>query len=117
MRNIAFAGGVEPPRREYFLAGTAQAQFAVLPPEAQRPRITAPLSGSVYALDPDIPPDRQRIRVTVAGAIQGHRLAFDDHVLGSADDPPLLLPGPGTHRLAMIDGSGRVVDKVRFLVR
>jgi penicillin-binding protein 1C len=115
-RTIAF-DGIEPPRREYFLAGTSQPRFAAIPAEAERPRITAPVSGTVYALDPDIPLNKQRIRVTVTGAVRGHLLAFDNRPAGPADQPPMLLPGPGTHRLAMLDATGRVVDSVRFAVR
>jgi len=116
-RPVSFAGGIEPPRHEYFLAGTSQTQFAATPPEAERPRITAPVAGSVYALDPDIPLDRQRIRVMTAGAVSGHRLTLDRQPLGPADAPGFILPGPGTHALAMIDPDGRIVDRLRFSVR
>ena len=116
-RPVSFANGIEPPRREYFLAGTSQPQFAATPPEAERPRITAPVAGSVYALDPDIPLDRQRIRVMTAGSVAGHRLMLDRQPLGPADAPGFILPGPGAHALAMIDAEGRTVDRLRFSVR
>lgn len=114
---VVFAGGIEPSRQEFFLKGIGQSVFAQTPAESERPRISTPVAGSVYALDPDIPIDRQQIRVAVAGAVQGHRLMLDRHPLGPADAPPLLLPGPGAHRLAMVDPGGRVVDSVRFVVR
>src|SRR3546814_10060235 len=66
-RQITLPGTREPPRREYFLRGTAQTELAAAPQTARRPRITSPVSGSVYALDPDIPIDRQRLAVTVSG--------------------------------------------------
>jgi penicillin-binding protein 1C len=116
-RAISFTGGIEPARREYFVAGTSQASFAATPPEAERPRISAPVTGSVYALDPDIPLNRQRIRVTVSGSAQGHRLLLDNHPLGPANTVPLLLPSPGEHRLAMVDTAGHIVDSARFIVR
>jgi penicillin-binding protein 1C len=116
-RPVSFAGSIEPPRREYFLTGTSQSQFAATPPEAERPRITAPVAGSVYALDPDIPLDRQRIRVMTAGAVSGHRLMLDRQPLGPADAPGFILPGPGIHALAMIDTDGRVVDRLKFAIR
>ena len=116
-RTISFANGIEPTRREYFLAGTAQTQFAATPQEAQRPRITAPAAGAVYALDPDIPLDRQRIRIMTAGAVSGHRLVLDRKALGPADAPGFVLPGPGAHQLALVDADGRTVDRLRFSVR
>jgi len=116
-RTISFAKAIEPPRREYFLTGTAQSRLAEAPAEAGRPHISAPIMGSVFALDPDIPLDRQRIRVNVAGAVAGHRLLLDKHDLGVADAPHLLLPVPGIHVLTLVDAGGRVVDQVRFSVR
>jgi len=116
-RDIVFAGGIEPPRREYFLAGTGQSSFAEKPSSAERPRIVAPVSGSIYALDPDIPLSRQRIRVSVSGASTGDQLLFDNHALGPAEDAPLLLPTPGAHLISVIDAQGQTVDRVRFVVR
>jgi penicillin-binding protein 1C len=116
-RMVAFAGAIEPPRREYFLAGTGQAGQGLAPAAARRPRIADPVSGAVYAIDPDIPIDRQRIRVGVSGAVAGHRLRLDARDLGPADAGPLLLAGPGAHRLDLIDVAGKRVDGVMFTVR
>jgi len=116
-RAIRFADAREQPRREYFLAGTAQTQLAAAPAAARRPRITTPVSGSVYALDPDIPPARQRLAVGVSGEVTGHRLLLDRRDLGAADSQPLLLPPPGTHLLRLVDLGGRTVDQVRFTIR
>src|SRR3546814_20341629 len=63
---VTLPGTREPPRREYFLRGTAQSEIAAAPQAARRPRITSPVSGSVYALDPDIPLDRQSLAVLVS---------------------------------------------------
>ncbi len=116
-RRIAFADHVEQPRREYFLRGTAQSLIASAPAEARRPRFTNPVAGSVYALDPDIPIDRQRLAIGVSGAAAAHRIMLDRRDLGPADHPPLVLPGPGAHRLKLIDLGGRVVDQILFTVR
>ena len=116
-RLVRFDNAIEPPRREWFRAGTAQARFAAPPAEAQRPRIAAPISGTVYALDPDIPPDRQRIRIDVSGAVAGLRLTLDRRDLGPADARPLIAPMPGAHLLALVDASGKAVDQVRFTIR
>ena len=116
-RPIGFVGNIEPPRTEYFLRGTGQPLFRTAPPEARRARITSPVSGSVYALDPDIPIERQRIRVLVTGAVVDHRLILDRRDIGQAQAQPLILPGPGAHRLVLRDAKGRVVDRILFTVR
>lgn len=116
-RRIAFADGIEPPRAEYFLHGTGQALVGAAPASARRPRITSPVAGSVYALDPDIPIDRQRLGIRVVGEVTGHRLRLDARDLGAADARPLVLAGPGTHRLRLLDPTGKVVDSLIFTVR
>jgi penicillin-binding protein 1C len=116
-RMIHFAGGVEPPRREWFLTGTAQSEQGAAPPESRRPRITNPVGGSVFALDPDIPVERQRMGVAVAGAVAGHRLLLDKRDIGPADARPMLLTTPGAHRLVLVDMAGKVIDGVLFTVR
>ena len=116
-RPVAFANNVEPPRQDWFLAGTAQTAQALAPAAARRPRITNPVSGSVFALDPDIPIDRQRMGVAVTGAVTGHRLTLDRTDLGNADARPQVLAGPGAHQLALLDPGGRIIDRVRFTVR
>ncbi len=116
-RPIVFADGTEPPRPEYFLPGTAQARIEYAPPAARRPRIANPVSGAVYALDPDIPLPRQRIRLTAVGAAGGERLLLDDRDVGAAASAPMVLPAPGRHRLALVDSSGRVLDRSLFTVR
>ncbi|AYJ86647.1 penicillin-binding protein 1C [Sphingomonas paeninsulae] len=116
-KRVTFAGNVEPPRSDWFLTGTGQAQQAFVPATARRPHIVNPVSGSVYAMDPDIPIDRQRLGIAVTGAVAGHRLVLDRRDLGDADARPQVLAGPGAHRLALLDPSGRVIDQVRFTVR
>ncbi|OYY78332.1 MAG: penicillin-binding protein 1C [Sphingomonas sp. 28-62-20] len=116
-RQISFGGAIEQPRREYFLVGTGQTRIAGAPDTARRPRITNPVAGSVYALDPDIPIGRQKLAIGVSGATAAHRLELDTKDLGAADGHPLLLAGPGRHRLRLIDLSGRVVDQVIFTMR
>jgi len=116
-RQIALPGTREPPRREYFIRGTGQAEMAAAPAASRRPRITSPVSGSVYALDPDIPLDRQRLAVAVSGEVTGYRLILDKRPLGDADAGQQILPRPGSHMLALVDPGGRMVDRVRFTVR
>ena len=116
-RGVAFAEAIEPARSDYFLRGTAQARIGSAPATARRPRIVSPVAGTVYALDPDIPVDRQRIRIATVGAVSGERLQLDNRDLGLADAAPAVLPGPGQHRLALVDNGGRVLDRSLFTVR
>lgn len=116
-RQIAFAGGLEQPRREYFLAGTGMNRIAAAPSTSRRARIVSPVSGSVYALDPDIPLDRQRMAIAVSGEVTDHWLRLDGRNLGAADARPMVLAGPGAHQLQLIAPGGRVVDQIRFTVR
>ena len=114
---IAFDGAIEQPRREYFLAGTGMTRIAAAPAGSRRARIVSPVSGSVYALDPDIPIERQRMAIVVTGEVMGHRLQLDGRNLGGADARPMVLAGPGQHRLRLVAPGGRVVDQILFTVR
>lgn len=110
-------GTSESPRTDYFLAGMAQGKQTMAPPEARRPRITNPVSGSVFALDPDIPSSRQRMAALVSGSVGGHRLILNGRDLGDAGAKPQLLLPPGVYKLALVDLSGKPVDQVRFTMR
>ena len=114
---IRFAGTNEAPRAEYFLAGTGQALLAQGPAAGRRPHIVSPVSGSVYALDPDIPTDRQRIRLAATGIVGGEHWRLDKRDFGATAANAAILPPPGAHRLALIDGGGRQVDEILFTVR
>ena len=116
-RIVDFADALEPRRPEYFLRGTGQSSIGAAPAVARRPHIANPVSGAVYALDPDIPMARQRIRLTAAGAVSGERLHLDNRDIGPAEAAPMVLPGPGKHALALVDASGRVLDRSLFTVR
>jgi penicillin-binding protein 1C len=116
-RGIAFADNIEPPRAELFLHGTAQARIGNAPAAARRPRIVSPVAGTVYALDPDIPVNSQRIRIATVGAVSGEHLQLDNRDLGLAEGAPMVLPGPGAHRLALVDNGGHVLDRSLFTVR
>lgn len=114
---IRFEPPSEPPRREWFLAGT---ESRVVRPALARAlaRIVYPANGAVVALDPDIPPQRQRLPLRLsAPAEKGWRWRLDRQALGSAAKPLAWLPSTGIHRLILEDGGGREIDAVRFEVR
>lgn len=116
-RTVAFSDGIEPPRVEYFVRGTAQSTVESAPPAARRPRIANPVPGTVYALDPDIPLPRQRIRLVATGASGGERLLLDSRDVGAAASGAMILAAPGPHRLALVAADGKVLDRSLFTVR
>ncbi|MED5620769.1 penicillin-binding protein 1C [Ideonella sp. BN130291] len=114
---VRFQPAIEPPREEWYLAGTEQAVIT----QAARPTATSliaqPIDRSVLALDPDIPPQAQRVRFAPAGPLpKGWRWRLDGRALGAAVAMGWS-PWPGAHRLELIDGKGSVRETVRFEVR
>ncbi len=114
---IAFEPPVEPPRREWFVAGTELSTVTTVPERAERSRIAAPGNGLIIAIDPDIPADRQRVPLRARGATAQLAFRMDGVSLGAADSQLLWPPSTGAHRLALVDASGGVVDQVLFTVR
>jgi len=115
-RSVDYANGIEPPREEWFLAGTEVSQIIAVDTAPGRPRIVSPANGAVLALDPDIPPARQRVAVTVSGARAGVRLRIGAANL-PADAPQLWKPVPGRHVLRLVDENGTELDRVQVTVR
>jgi len=116
-RVVAFPPGVEPPRQEWFLAGTGVATVALADPGRQAPRIESPADGMVVAIDPDIPLGHQAMIFRARGAGAGSRFELDGNMLAGAGSPCRWPPRPGRHRLRLLDGSGQVLDSVGFTVR
>jgi len=112
---VRFEPPIEPMRPELFLAGTESATIGLV--TAARPRIAYPGNGSILALDPDIPAARQRIAFTAMPGRAGLAWSLDGERVGAAGAPALWAPRPGRHRLALLDETGREVNRVRFEVR
>jgi len=115
-QTVEFVGSNEPPRREWFLAGTEPG------PAAARlnnyaARIIEPAADTVIALDPDIPRALQRVRFEASPAPAGARWRLDSHDLGAAAGLVLWPPTPGAHVLALTDTRGRELDQITFKVR
>src|SRR6266700_7898311 len=78
-REVAFALGVEPARREWFRedtepAATDRGERALTAVQA---RIVAPVGGTILALDPDIPAGRQRVPFEAHDVMPGQRWLLD----------------------------------------
>jgi penicillin-binding protein 1C len=108
---VVVAGGREPAREEFFLAGAAPSRAPV--PASTRPiGIASPSEGSVFALDPDIPPTAQRVVFEGEPGtwlLDGRRVGAGTQVLWS--------PRPGRHELTLVGPDGRTLQTVRFEVR
>jgi penicillin-binding protein 1C len=120
-RRVVLEAAAEPPRLEWFLAGTEPASPATpglrtALAGARPPRILAPAAGTMVALDPDIPPARQRVVLEAAGGA-ALRFVLDGADLGPAAAPILWSPAPGRHTLALVDAEESAVDSVAFEVR
>lgn len=120
-QQVRFEAGTEAARKEWFLAGTQQAGFALRESPRAVPgapqeggRILAPADGTILALDPDIPPQRQRLALRAEGAGLRWRVDGREFARGPAAQ---WLPWPGRHRLQITDARGKVLDEVRVEVR
>jgi len=119
--DVRFGNDIEAARREWFIAGTEQAVFALDskpkgPPDgdAASGRIAAPADGTIIALDPDIPPNRQRVRFEADGQRVQWRIDGKPLAKGNV---ALWLPWPGRHQIELVDARGRVLDAIRLEVR
>lgn len=105
---------IEPPREEWFIAGT-DAEVLRLPEASRRSAlIVSPPDGATIALDPDIPPELQLI-VLAAELPEQARLVLDGMALAGRTHK--WRPLTGNHVLSVVDGDGRVRDSINFRVR
>lgn len=116
---VRFAGGLEPPRGEWFLRGTtpAGATVARVAESARRPTLAYPTDGLLVALDPDIPLAAQRLPLRVLGLQPGVRLLLNDTVLPLGGEITLWTPVRGSHRLRLLATDGSLIEHVQFTVR
>ena len=121
----------ESARQEWFLPGTAQAEFQMGTAGSQvaagAGRILQPVDGSVLALDPDIPPSRQRLQLRARAGdaretaqwrwrVAGDTVPANRRDVGQGAQAQWL-PWPGRHRIELLAGDGRVLDSVQIEVR
>jgi penicillin-binding protein 1C len=115
---ITFAPAVEPPRSEYFVAGTERKLVELAGGQgALAPRIIYPLAGTIIALDPDIPFERQRVAFNAASSKGDVNWELDGVKLGHAAKSASWFPMPGRHVLKLVDSKGVALDEVAFEVR
>ncbi len=117
LRQVQFDPALEAPRREWFVPGTETALIRLNAAEHRAPRITSPPNGVVIALDPDVPPDRQMVIFIARAARPNHAFLLNGHRIASGRQRYKWQPRPGSHRLALVDPVGKVLDAVDFSVR
>lgn len=135
-REIRFIPAFEPPRRELYLAGTAQSEIiandethAKFHPDKLSKtsksasqqllaRIAYPGTGTIIALDPEIPSQQQRVIFkATAGLSQEWQWQLDQRTLPATKAAVSWFPIPGKHVLVLSDKAGNTVDTVNFEVR
>jgi len=115
--HVEFDGDLEPPRNEWFLAGTGIARVV---PKAEAPShaaIAYPASGQIIAVDPDIPVGVQQVHFRADGAPPGSHWRLDGERLSAEGAGGFWTPRPGQHRLSLHDQAGGELDAVEFEVR
>jgi penicillin-binding protein 1C len=112
---VAFDPPIEPPREEWFVAGTEPGSVQAAQVAASA-RIRTPIDGAVLAVDPDIPPASQWLVLEADGAPADARWVLNGERLGGALEPLRWAPVPGRHRLTLESG-GVALDAVAFRVR
>lgn len=121
MRNVRIESpsnhSAEPPRKEWFLAGTEREVIRAAS-SAALARITYPSEGTLIAVDPDIPPVRQRLPLRMSSkGLAGWQWRMDGKAAGLVSQSADWLPRPGRHRLVLADAKGAELDAVNFEVR
>jgi penicillin-binding protein 1C len=94
-RRVEPAGAVEPPRREWFVDGSAPTQ-PLQPTLARAIGISHPVDGSVFAIDPDVPSTAQRIAFEGAAGTW----VLNGQPVGEGSSW-LWTPSPGRHTLRL----------------
>lgn len=115
-RPVSFAGGIEPDRKEWFIAGTEPAAAVTPVGRHERPTIVYPPDGAIIALDPDIPPQFQAVALEAAPAGGDFHWRLGEADLGRGN-PLLWKPQQGDHALTLLGDDGRPLATVRFTVR
>ncbi len=119
-QTVSFEPPVEPPRREWFVRGTAMDTVRAVTSgdaTALTPRIRYPVRDTLVALDPDIPPGHQRVVFLAAPGTPQLRWRIDGELLEAAGPRVAWTPVGGRHRVGLEDAAGSELSSVEFEVR
>jgi penicillin-binding protein 1C len=112
---VRFDDDLEPPRREWFIAGTELPRVARAS-RARSARILSPPNGVVIALDPDIPQRHQSVLIETTGADVGSQVELDGTRLATLGGRSVWTPTPGRHVVRVV-AAGATLDRIAFTVR
>lgn len=117
-QTVSYERNLEPPRSEWFIAGTEQSRIQLASPMgASRSLISAPADRTIFALDPDIPLKAQRISFSVVSGVSPKwSWRLDGKKLGPASNTSWAM-WPGPHVLELVDAANKAMETVHFEVR
>ena len=115
-KQVAFRANLEPPRTEWFIAGTEPQEAIARETRHEIARIVYPQPATIITLDPDIPADLQRVSFVGRFAGDTHEWRLDENAIGTSASL-LWKPERGRHVLSLVDGENRVADSVTFIVK
>ena len=115
-KQVAFRGNLEPPRTEWFIAGTEPQEAIARESRHEIARIVYPQPATIITLDPDIPAELQRVSFVGRFAGDTHEWRLDEKAIGSSASL-LWKPERGRHVLSLVDGENHVADSVTFIVK
>jgi penicillin-binding protein 1C len=115
-KRVEFPPGLEPPREEWFMAGT-EPNLKGNRIGQRNQRIVYPPSGAVIALDPDIPPELQKIFLISQTREEGLRWTLNGQFIGWVGKSIPWSPRAGKYLLAITDQKEKMIDSVAFEVR
>lgn len=114
---LTFEDSIEPPRTEWFIAGTEPAGMVLVNRVHAKPRITYPTQETLIAIDPEIPQHLQRVPFRFEPQSRRFTWTLNKEKIGNNDSVYLWTPKLGVHELAITDENGHILDSVTFLVR
>ena len=115
-KQVTFRGNLEPPRTEWFIAGTEPQEAIARETRHEIARIVYPQPATIITLDPDIPAELQRVSFVGRFAGDTHEWRLDERSIGSSASL-LWKPERGRHVLSLVDRENRVADSVTFIVK
>jgi penicillin-binding protein 1C len=113
---VTFRGNLEPPRTEWFIAGTEPQEPIARETRHEIARIVYPQPATIITLDPDIPTDLQRVSFVGRFAGDTHEWRLDERAIGTSASL-LWKPERGRHVLSLIDRENNIADSVTFIVK
>ena len=116
-RDIRFEPEAESALHEWFVAGTETELVKLAGAKTQTPRIAFPANGTIIALHPDIPYENQAMFFSAKPPRADAEFVLNGKSLGHADASVEWRPIPGSHKLALVGHSGKLLDRVEFSMR